>query len=161
MIIESILEEMGKEKELFVIVTVLLLLYYAGLTVAEWNLFKKAGEKSWKALIPVYSLFVSHHLIGMSHLWFILDVIFWAIEIALEMFKVTPLWIEDVFFSIAMIVTIISEILHIMRLCYCYTKSERFGIGLFLCPPLFSLILAFDKSEYHPPLAHRKHKSTH
>lgn len=152
---------MGKEKELFVIVTVLLLLYYAGLTVAEWNLFKKAGEKSWKALIPVYSLFVSHHLIGMSHLWFILDVIFWAIEIALEMFKVTPLWIEDVFFSIAMIVTIISEILHIMRLCYCYTKSERFGIGLFLCPPLFSLILAFDKSEYHPPLAHRKHKSTH
>ena len=159
MIIESILEEMGKEKELFVIVTVLLLLYYAGLTVAEWNLFKKAGEKSWKALIPVYSLFVSHHLIGMSHLWFILDVVFWAIEIALEMFKVTPLWIEDVFFSIAMIVTIISEILHIMRLCYCYTKSERFGIGLFLCPPLFSLILAFDKSEYHPPLAHRKHKA--
>ena len=90
MIIESILEEMGKEKELFVIVIVLLLLYYAGLTVAQWHLFKKAGEKSWKALIPIYSLFVSHHLIGMSHLWFILDVIFWAAEIALEMFKVTP-----------------------------------------------------------------------
>ena len=159
MIIEGILEQMSEVKGLFVIVTVLGILYYAGLTVAEWNLFKKAGEKSWKSLIPVYNLFVSHHLIGMSHIWFILDLVFWAAEVLLEMFKVTPLWIEDVFFSIAGIFTIISEIIHIMKLCYCYTKSERFGIGLFLCPPLFSLILAFDKSEYHPPRSHRKHKA--
>lgn len=161
MIIEGILEQLSEVKELSVIVTVLLLLYYVALTVAQWHLFKKAGEKSWKALIPVYSLFVSHHIIGMSHIWFILDIIFWAAEIALEMFKVTPLWIEDVFFSVAIIFTIVSEIIHIMKLCYCYTKSERFGIGFFILPPLFSLILAFDKSEYHPPRSHRKHKSTH
>lgn len=159
MIIESLLEQMSEVKELFVIVTVLLLLYYVGLTVAEWNLFRKAGEKSWKALIPVYNLFVSHHLIGMSHIWFILDIVFWAAEVMLEIFKVTPLWIEDVFFSVAAIFTIISEIIHIMKLCYCYTKSELFGIGLFICPPLFSLILAFGKSEYNPPRSHRKHKA--
>lgn len=159
MIIEGILEQLGEVKSLAVIVSVLLLLYYVGLTVAEWNLFKKAGEKSWKSLIPVYNLFVSHHLIGMSHIWFILDIVFWTVEVLLEMFKVTPLWIEDVFFSVAGIFTIISEIIHIMKLCYCYTKSERFGIGLFLCPPLFSLILAFDKSEYNPPRSHRKHKA--
>lgn len=161
MIIEGILEQLSEVKELFVIVTVLLLLYYVALTVAQWHLFKKAGEKSWKALIPVYSLFVSHHIIGMSHIWFILDIVFWLAEVALEMFKVTPLWIEDVFFSVAIIFTIVSEIIHIMKLCYCYTKSERFGIGFFILPPLFSLILAFGKSEYHPPRSHRKHKSTH
>ena len=149
MIIEGILEQLSEVKELFVIVTVLLLLYYVALTVAQWHLFKKAGEKSWKALIPVYSLFVSHHIIGMSHIWFILDIVFWLAEVALEMFKVTPLWIEDVFFSVAIIFTIVSEIIHIMKLCYCYTKSERFGIGFFILPPLFSLILAFDKSDNH------------
>ena len=108
MIIEGILEQLSEVKELSVIVTVLLLLYYVALTVAHWHLLKNAGEKSWKALIPVYSLFVSHHIIGMSHIWFILDIIFWAAEIALEMFKVTPLWIEDVFFSVAIIFTIVS-----------------------------------------------------
>ena len=158
MIIESLLEQMSEVKELFVIVTVLLLLYYVGLTVAEWNLFRKAGDKSWKALIPGYNLFVSHHLIGMSHIWFILDIVFWAAEVMLEIFKGTPLWIEDVFFSVAAIFTIISEIIHIMKLCYCYTKSELFGIGLFICPPLFSLILAFGKSEYNPPRSRRHHK---
>ena len=91
----------------------------------------------------------------MSHIWYILDLTFWSIEIVLDLIRGTPPWIEDMFFYIAILFTIISEIIHIMKVCYCYTKSELFGIGLFVIPPLFSLILAFDKSEYNPP---RKHK---
>ena len=156
MIIEKLISDMSKDKTLFEIALILALVYYGALTVAQYKLFQKAGEKGWKALIPIYSLFVSHHLIGMRHIWFILDVIFWSIEIALEYIEGTPAWIEETFFSIALILTIISEILHIMKLCYCYTKSELFGIGLFLLPPVFSLILAFDKSEYNPPRKHRE-----
>ena len=159
MILEGILEELSETKELFIAAAAVLLLYYILLTVSDWKLFKKAGEKSWKALIPFYNLFTSHHLIGMSHIWFILDVVFWVIEILLEIFTSAPPWLEDVFFSIAIIFTIISEILHIMKLCYCYTKTELFGIGLFLVPPLFTMILAFGKSEYHPPRPRRKHGS--
>lgn len=158
MILEGIIEALGESVVLFDIAMVLSITYYVCLTIAEWKLFVKAGEKGWKSLIPGYNLFVSHHLIGMSHIWFILDIVFWCIEVVLEIADKTPVWIEETFFSIAIIVTIISEIIHIMKLCYCYTKSERFGIGLFLIPPLFSMILAFDKSEYHPPRSHRKHK---
>ena len=161
MIIEHLIDDLGKDKGLFELAVILTLLYYGALTVAQYRLFQKAGEKGWKALIPFYSLFVSHHLIGMRHIWFILDIIFWTIEIALEFIEGTPLWVEETFFSIALILTIISEILHIMKLCYCYTKSELFGIGLFLIPPLFSLIVAFDKSEYHPPRAHREREGSH
>ncbi len=157
MILESIIEEIGETKSLFTAALILTLIYYVSLTVAQWKIFTKAGEKGWKALIPFYNMFVSHHLIGMSHIWFILDIIFWVIEVVLEFAKATPLWIEEAFFSVAIIVTLISEILHIMKLCYCYTKREWFGIGLFVIPPLFSLILAFDKSEYNPPKSHRKH----
>ena len=156
MILESLIDEMGKSPELLTTALILTLLYYLSLTVAQWKLFEKAGEKGWKALIPFYNMFVSHHLIGMRHIWFILDLIFWGIEIALELFHAVPFWVEETFFSVAIIVTLISELLHIMRLCYCYTKSERFGIGLFVFPPLFSLILAFDKSEYNPPRSHRE-----
>lgn len=157
MLIETLIDDMRADKRLFEVAMILTLLYYAAMTVAQYRLFQKAGEKGWKALIPFYSIFVSHHLIGMRHIWFILDVIFWTIEAILELIEGTPVWIEEVFFSVALILTIISEILHIMKLCYCYTKSELFGIGLFLIPPLFSLILAFDKSEYHPPRSHREH----
>lgn len=162
MILEGLLEGLSETKELFAAAMILLLVYYVLLTISQWKLFKKAGEKGWKSLIPFYNIFVSHHLIGMSHIWFILDIVFWFVEILLEFFHVYPLWIEDTFFSVALIVTIISEILHIMRLCYCYTKSELFGIGLFVVPPLFSMILAFGNSEYNPPRAHReKHKAAH
>lgn len=159
MFLESIIEGIREKNGFFEIAMILTLLYYLSLTVAQWKLFTKAGEKGWKALIPFYNMFVSHHLIGMRHFWFVLDIIFWAIEIILDIIQVTPIWIEEAFFSVAIIVTIISEILHIMKLCYCYTKSERFGIGLFILPPLFSLILAFDSSEYNPPRAHREHKA--
>lgn len=157
MIIEGLIEEMTEHPALFEVAMILLLIYYAALTVAQWHIFKKAGEKGWKALIPFYSIFVSHHLIGMRHIWFILDIVFWVTEVVLEIIEGTPHWIEDAFFYMALIFTLVSEILHIMKLCYCYTKSELFGIGLFVLPPVFSLILAFDKSEYNPPRSHKEH----
>lgn len=159
MILESILETLAEVDELFYTVISLTFLYYLFLTIAQWKLFKKAGEKGWKAFVPVYSLFVSHHLIGMSHIWFILDMILWVVEVVLEFVEGIPPLIEDTFFTIALVLAVIAELLHIMRLCYCYTKSELFGIGLFVIPPLFSMILAFGKSEYHPPRSRREHEA--
>lgn len=157
MILENLIEKMMESEVYFEIALAAFILYYVLLTIAQYKLFIKAGEKGWKALIPFYSLFVSHHLIGMSHFWFFLDIFFWAGEIILEQIHGTPLWLDKAFFSIAIMVTIISEIIHIIKLCYCYTKTELFGIGLFLIPPLFSMILAFDNSEYNPPLKHKQH----
>ena len=152
MIIESLIDDIGKDKGLIELALILTLLYYGALTVAQYRLFQKAGEKGWKALIPFYSMFVSHHLIGMRHIWFILDIIFWSIEIVLEFIEGTPAWIEEAFFSIALILTIISEILHIMKLCYCYTKSELFGIGfgtfqLIVNAIILAVVFALDRSQ--------------
>lgn len=157
MILEKMIHSMLESRTHFETAVLLALTYYTFLTIAQFKLFTKAGEKGWKALIPFYNMFVSHHLIGMSHIWFILDIVFWAAEVALAFISGTPRLLEDVFFSVALVVTIISEIIHIIKLCYCYTKNELFGIGLFLIPPLFSMILAFGKSEYNPPKKHRQH----
>lgn len=156
MIVEELLERMMESEVFFDSAVVFFILYYVFLTIAQYKLFIKAGEKGWKALIPFYSIFVSHHLIGMSHIWFILDIVFWAGDIIIELIGNVPHWLDRGFFSVAIILTIISEIIHIAKLCYCYTKSELFGIGLFVFPPLFSMILAFDGSEYNPPLKHKE-----
>lgn len=159
MILESIIEELTEHKGLFELAVILSLVYYIALTVAQWKIFEKAGEKGWKSLIPFYSVFLGHHIVGMRHFWFILDIALWVFEIFMEVFKVRPLWLEDVLLAIAIIITLIMEIIHIMKMCYCFTKSERFGIGLFVLPPVFSLILAFDKSEYNLPRSHPEHYS--
>ena len=49
--------------------------------VAEWRILTKAGEKGWKSLIPCYCIFVSHHIVGMSHVWFIIEAITWVAEL--------------------------------------------------------------------------------
>ena len=119
---------MFESETYFEVALALLFIYYALLTISQYKLFTKAGEKGWKALIPFYNMFVSHHLIGMRHIWFVLDIIFWTIDIVLEFISGVPPWVEEAFFSVTIVITIISEILHIIKLCYCYTKSELFGI---------------------------------
>ena len=156
MILEGLINELKGHEGLWIAAWLLTGLSYLLIMVARRRIFIKAGEKGWKAFIPFYGLFVSHHIIGMKHIWFILDVVFWVIEIVLDTVRGIPLWVEETFFSVAIIITIISEIMHIMKLCYCFTKSELFGIGLFVIPPLFSMILAYDGSEYNIPRAHRE-----
>lgn len=157
MIAEGLIDVIGSNPKFLELAVILSILYYVALIVAQFKLFIKAGEKGWKALIPFYNMFVSHHLIGMRHFWFILDIIFWTIEVALEFTHAVPLWVEETILTVALLFTIISEIIHIMKLCYCYAKNELFGIGMFILSPVFSLILAFGKSQYRPPRSHREH----
>ena len=131
---------------LAIVVLILSVLFFA----AEWRIFNKAGEKGWKALIPVYDIFVSHHIAGMSHVWFIIEVIIWIMEIMFEIVKFPEplvLW-----FGVATgVFTLVSEITHIIKMCCCFGKGTGFKIGSLLLTPVFFLILAFGKSEYHKP----------
>lgn len=118
--------------------------------VAEWRILKKAGEKGWKALIPFYDVYVSHHIVGMSHVWFVLEVIAWVCEIVIEIVKFPePVVIT---FGIATgAFTLLSEIIHVLKMCNCFGKGKGFKIGMILIPNLFTLILAFGKSQYTKP----------
>lgn len=118
--------------------------------VAEWRILTKAGEKGWKSLIPFYSIFVSHHIVGMGHIWFILEVITWVAELVFELVKLPEPVV--VAFGIATgIFTLISELIHVIKMCDCFGKGWGFKIGMILLPNLFLLILAFGKAEYQKP----------
>ena len=135
---------------------ILLMLAIAGIIltvlfiIAEWRIFTKAGEKGRKSLIPFYSIFVSHHIAGMSHVWFIIEVVTWITEIVLELVKLPEpviLW-----FGVAVgVFTLVSEIIHVIKMCNRFGKGTGFKIGMFFLPNLFMLILAFGKAEYHQP----------
>ena len=137
---------------LIVVGIVILLLF----TVAEWRILTKAGEKGWKSLIPFYSLFISHHIVGMSHVWFILEVFTWITEVVLELVEGIPQWAVIAFGIPTLIITVVSGLIHMIKLCRCFGKGTGFTIGMILLPSLFTLILAFGKAEYQQP----EHKAT-
>lgn len=129
-------------------ISIFILIEYILFVAAEWKILTKAGEKGWKALIPVYDVYLSHHIVGMSHVWFILEVIVWIIELVLEIFEGIPDWIGLVFGIAITIFTIISELVHILRLCDCFGKGRSFRVGMILIPNVFWLILAFGDSKF-------------
>ncbi len=121
--------------------------------VAEWRILTKAGEKGWKSLIPFYCIFVSHHIVGMSHVWFIIEAITWVAEFLFELFSFP----EPVvfWFGIATgIFTLVSELIHVIKMCNCFGKGTGFKIGMALIPEVFFMILAFGKAEYTKPKHH-------
>ena len=130
----------------FVAIIALFFLY----AIAEWQILKKAGEKGWKSLIPFYNLYISHHIVGMSHVWFIIEVIIWVIEIVFEIVKLphpVVFW-----FGVAVaIFTIISELIHVIKMCNCFGKGTAFKVGMALIPEVFLMIIAFGKSKYQKP----------
>jgi hypothetical protein len=119
-------------------------------TVAEWKILTKAGEKGWKSLIPFYNIFISHHIAGMSHVWFIAEVIVWICEIVFEIIKL-PHFVVFWFGIATGIFTLISELIHAIKMCNCFEKGTGFKIGMVLFPNLFTMIIAFGKAEYKKP----------
>ena len=53
------------------IYTIFLILYFALSIAGLWGVFVKAGEKGWKALVPVYNLFLWVGIIGKSKWWYL------------------------------------------------------------------------------------------
>lgn len=50
---------------------ILAILYFVGCIVGLWFIFKKAGEKPWAALIPIYNIVVWIRVVGKSWKWYV------------------------------------------------------------------------------------------
>ena len=94
------------------------------IAISAWNIFKKAGEEGWKAIIPIYNLIVLSRIIGMEPLllliWLIpggIGAIIWLIIAAINLQKA-------------------------------FGQDAGFALGIILLPYVFLPILAFGKAQY-------------
>ena len=90
--------------------------------VAMWKIFTKAGRPGWQCIIPIYNTYVMFEIAGMSGWMFLLLCI--------------P------------VVNIVISIMLMINLAKAFGKSSGFAVGLIFLPFIFTLILAFGKSEY-------------
>lgn len=130
--------------------------------VAMWKLFKKAGEPGWKALIPIYDVYILFKISGAKS-WF------WGLVVAEIIVFVDTIIatknggvvtdangnvteIKDISFAIVVAAMAIFELICYIVLCAKLAKAFKRGagtaIGLFFLPNIFTLILAFGSAKY-------------
>ena len=124
------------------------IIIYILLIVAEWRILTKAGEKGWKSLIPVYNVFVSHEMVGMSHIWFIVEVVCWIIEAVFEILKITSSAVILFFGIFVLALTSAAGVIHLFKLCDSFGKGWKFKIISLIVPYFSTLVLAYGKAEY-------------
>lgn len=130
--------------------------------VAMWKLFKKAGEPGWKALIPIYDVYILFKISGAKS-WF------WGLIVAEIIVFINTIIgvnnggvvtdangnvteIKDISFAIIVAAMAIFELICYIVLCAKLAKAFKRGagtaIGLFFLPNIFTLILAFGSAKY-------------
>lgn len=117
------------------------------LIVANYMLFKKAGEAGWKALIPLYNTYTMIRIAhGDKKMWLMLGVVFTLIA---------PL------ISNTLIVLLLSLFSLVVNIYLSYTFIKRYSstgmavAGLFI-PAIIYPIVAFSRSyQYSGPLSYQ------
>lgn len=147
------------------IVSSYFILFYILFIISNWRIFKKAGEKGWKALIPFYNMYLLFKIVGMKK-WFwgmiILSVvvsIITAIDGVVGLTSIRKVDMNTFDFQahlVSFITLLINFCINVFVVCiYACRTSKAFGhgfgwaIGIVLIPNVFWLMIGFGKSKYN------------
>lgn len=114
----------------FGLVCIAAFLFFIGLMIAGlWLVFEKADQKGWKAIIPIYNVWVLLEIVGRPQWWIILFFV--------------P------------VVDIIIWIIVMLDLAKSFDKNIWWAVGLILLPWLTILFLGFGDALYYEPAGAR------
>ncbi len=110
-----------------------------------WKIFKKAGEKGWKSIIPIYDMVILNKIVGISP-WFAL-----LSQVAFIVAVTSQDGLFQLFDFYSLIFLFFMDIYVNYKLCKSFGKHSSFIIGLILLPYIFYPMLAFGNSSYLGP----------
>jgi len=139
--------------------------------ISTWKIFRKAGEKGWKSLIPFYDSLTLFRITGKPVWWIVPIVvvpvcalavfIYWAV-LNFDTFRNTGLmdippqiWITGGsllgVLGISLIAAIVFYAFTMIALSRCFSAPRYFPLGLIFLSEIFLPILAFGKYKYTAP----------
>ena len=134
------------------------------LIIARWVIFKKAGEKGWKSLIPVYSDYVEWRIgwkrtgfFWLSLLLIVAGAVVGSIDGTFYTTSAGNLAVASNPGTLGMAGCAMMFIAAILKLIATYKLFASFGhgigwlIGYFFVPNIMLLVLAFGSSRYRGP----------
>ncbi len=139
-------------------ISTLLIVIFILYVIASWRIFKKAGEPGWKAIIPIYNVYISFKIAGMKA-WFWIMLLVSIVGSIIITSNQVYLYTDAIDLStipVVVIVTLVvmcivelfADILYCIRLSKAFRHGIGFSLGLFFLPIIFWFILAFGKSKY-------------
>lgn len=103
------------------------LLLVIAVIAGMWQIFEKAGEAGWKAIIPIYNIWVMLEIIGRPGWWVILYFI--------------P------------VVGFVVWVIMMIDLAKSFDHGIGFALGLMFLPVIFVPLLGFSDMQYYGPAA--------
>lgn len=125
-------------------------IWWVLVVIAKWKIFKKAGEKGWKSIIPLYSDYITFKLFwDVKYFWIMIGVSFlYGIVSGLVGNSEDPgLFFALFSFAVGVYLTVLNiQLLH--RLSRSFGHGAGFTVGLIFLNNIFLLILGFNSDKY-------------
>ena len=125
----------------------LCLLNLSATAIGRYKIFKKAGERGYKAFIPGYSTYTMYRIV-----WD--EKYFAALLCLIGLSMISRVIGGTVFTAFGMVITFGIMLMHGMlcsKLAIAFDKKVEFALGLFFLHPVFTLILGFSDAGYLGP----------
>ncbi|MBR2840192.1 hypothetical protein IKE82_02580 [Candidatus Saccharibacteria bacterium] len=153
----------------FTFMAIFMLAYCVLTIIASWKIFQKAGEPGWKAIIPIYNLYIMYKIVGMKA-WFwcmlaagvVLGIIMSADGSAYLMYSSNSQvaafdWSSHMLTLASLIIYALFalgvDIYYSVRTSKAFGHGAGYAVGLFFLQPIFWMILGFGKSKYNKKAA--------
>lgn len=114
------------------------IVFYVLEVIAMWRIFEKAGEAGWKALIPIYNLYILCKIVNFNW-WLLLGFLIFLV----------PIFGWVIGWAFGGLYIVILKFVIDYDLAKSFGKGLLFTLGLFFFAPIFYLILGLGSAKYH------------
>ncbi len=114
-----------------------------------WMMFQKAGEAGWKAIIPIYNMYIVYKICWNTSLFWV----WFGISVFAAVFGFQTETTTGFAYIIAMVLSLVQMLIQVTccyRLSFAFGHGLLYGLGLCFFPFIFTVILAFGSSAYQP-----------
>ncbi|MBR0403236.1 hypothetical protein IJI55_01660 [Candidatus Saccharibacteria bacterium] len=146
---------------MFAVFAIVGLVWFIMLIIGWWKMFEKAGEKGWKALIPIYDYYIAYKIAGMFPWWPVLYFLAGVIlgvafpnlttqlnsgNVNIEMTGTNPLGL--VLYCVVAIFAIVISIIWSFKISKAFKRGVGTAILMVFFPNIMTMVLGFGKAKY-------------
>ena len=128
---------------------VLTVIWYILVVAGAWMMFQKAGEAGWKAIIPIYNMYIVYKICWNTSLFWV----WFGISVFAAVFGFQTETTAGFAYIIAMVLSLVQMLIQVTccyRLSFAFGHGLLYGLGLYFFPFIFTVILGFGSSAYQP-----------
>lgn len=132
----------------------LLFMWWLLQVIANWTIYRKAGEAGWKSIIPFYGDYISYKIAWKGSVYWLLLLAIAGCYVSACFITAADGSVNMAAYALAMSALLFAAVIHIIKMmkkARAFGKGTLFGLGLVVLTPIFNLILGFGRSTYKGP----------